>query len=35
MLGELVGSLANIFSPAEFPQLLAGIAQPDDAAVYK
>ena len=35
MLGELVGSLANIFSPAEFPQLLAGIGQPDDAAVYQ
>ena len=35
MLGEVVGSLSEIFGAAEFPQLLAGIAQTDDAAVYQ
>ena len=35
MLGEVVGSLTKIFGAADFPQLLAGIAQPDDAAVYQ
>ena len=35
MLGQVVRPLSDLFQPKDYPALLVGLAQPDDAAVYR
>lgn len=35
MLGQVVSKLGQIFPPGDYPQLLVGLDQPDDAAIYQ
>jgi selenide,water dikinase len=35
ILGQVVHSLGDVFQPQDYPDLLVGLAQPDDAAVYR
>jgi selenide,water dikinase len=35
VLGQVVRPLGDLFQPKDYPALLVGLAQPDDAAVYR
>ena len=35
MLGQVVRPLGELFQPQDYPAMLVGLAQPDDAAVYR